>query len=190
MITMDRLMQAHRRLVSQLMVLDSALDMGPEAWFVIRETCFSLSTQLRQHIACEQRLVSRQLNRLHRIGVEEWRRAAVDHHDVAQRLGAVNEILAGDPCFSLSGLRPTLTAMVQALRGQMAEQEAELFPLLSFASMVQEVFGREALVAPPSRAAGTVAGDRPRWRSICRPPGPRAAAYTPRNLLDSARRWW
>ena len=53
----DRLRRDHQILRSKLDVLETALTMGPETWFVLREVCFTLARQLRDHMRREEELV-------------------------------------------------------------------------------------------------------------------------------------
>ena len=56
--TVGRLRRDHAILRAKLDVLEAALRMGPEVWYVLREVCFTLARQLRDHIKREEELVA------------------------------------------------------------------------------------------------------------------------------------
>ncbi len=124
---MERLKRDHVILRVKLSVLGSALTMGPEAWFVLREVCSTLSRQLQDHIAREEELV--------RACKEALTEAApthliVEHKDEPQLLRTVNRLFVEGQGHSLVAIKPALTRLIHGLRAHMDEEEAELFPLL------------------------------------------------------------
>ena len=137
--TVTRLTRAHQRLRKQLDVLESALWLGAEAWFVLREASFSLSRQLREHIRMEEAALA--LCRQGPYGDHPMGLAVtlVGHDAARHRLQVASWLLSGEPCFSLEGVRPTVAAAIPTLRASMDRQETELFPLLDRALSAQEL---------------------------------------------------
>jgi len=147
----DRLKRDHTILRAKLSVLEGALRMGPETWFVLREVCHTLSRQLQDHIkreeglvrACQEALTEDALTHL-----------TVQHKDEPQLLRRVNRLFVEDHGHSLAAVTPTLTALVHGLRAHMAEEEAGLFPVLE-----QTLASREAsLVRPPAVTSSVTEG--------------------------------
>lgn len=144
----DCLKEKHQRLSSKMSVLESALGMGEEARLVIREVCFSVSKQLRQHITREERLVVACSRELGRVGSEELEWLAIEHHDARQRLQIVSWVLSGEPRFSLDVIRPTLTMVMATVRRQINEQETKLFPFLQLAFDLSGICRKDEWSAP------------------------------------------
>ena len=74
----DRLRRDHTILRSKLDILETALTMGPDVWFVLRETCFTLGRQLRDHIRREEELVAACRKMMNPKVLAE---IVVEHHD-------------------------------------------------------------------------------------------------------------
>ena len=123
----DRLRRDHTILRAKLEVLESALRMGPETWFVLREVCFTLARQLRDHIKREEELVVACRNALDPRVLAE---VSVEHHDEPEHLRAINRLFVSEAGHSLERIKPALTEVIQGLRRHMEEEEHELFPLL------------------------------------------------------------
>lgn len=123
----DRLRRDHTILRSKLNVLESALGMGSETWFVLREVCFTLSRQLRDHIKREEALVA-----ACRQAMDPAMLAAVtvEHHDEPEHLRTINRLFVQESSHTLEHIQPALTAAIQGLRHHMDEEEAGLFPVL------------------------------------------------------------
>lgn len=130
MLPTERLRRAHERLRTKLMVLESALSLAPDAGFVLRNTAFSLSKQLREHIRFEERAVTACSRTFGCYDETLLARFALDHRQEGQQLRLITQILYRDSSGSWEGLRPTLEAFGQALRRTIDLQETHLFPLL------------------------------------------------------------
>jgi len=124
MTAVDRLRRDHTLLRGKLDVLETALGMGPETWYVVREVCFTLSRQLRDHIRREEALVEACRQQLDPRVLAE---VAVEHRDEPAHLRAINRLFVAG-AGGLDQLRPALTDVLRGLRRHMAEEEAELFP--------------------------------------------------------------
>jgi len=133
----DRLRRDHTILRAKLNVLEGALKMGPEVWFVLREVCYTLARQLRDHIRREEALVAACR---HAMREETLTHVTVEHRDEPQRLRLLNRLFMEETGHSLDHLRPVLTDVIDGLRRHMAEEEAELFPVLE-----QVLSSREAV---------------------------------------------
>ena len=131
----ERLRRDHMILRSKLDVLESALRMGSEAWFVLREVCFTLSRQLRDHITREEDLVAacRQV-----MNPKVLAEIVVEHRDEPEHLRQINRVFVSESRHVLERIRPALTAVIHGLRHHMAEEEAELFPILERVLAEQE----------------------------------------------------
>lgn len=153
--SIDRLKEDHDRVTSKIPILESAFAMGEEAWFVIREVCFSVSTQLHTHIKHEEQLVVACRSVLGQLSLEELNRFDVTHHKEHRRLQIINWLLKGDPCFSLDGIRSTCATAITTLHHHIEQQEAELFPLLERVLGPYEIVWRDWLRAA-TRLTGTM----------------------------------
>ena len=143
----ERLRRDHVILRSKLDVLESALKMGPEAWFVLREVSHTLACQLRDHIRREEELVA-----LCRAAMREQAVARIDveHRDEPQRLRTLNRLFIKESGESLTHIEPALTEIIKGLRHHMEEEERELFPILE-----QVLAERQAeAIADPSSLPG------------------------------------
>ena len=140
-----RLKRDHTILRTKLDVLESALQMRSDAWFVLREVCFTLARQLRDHIKREETLVRIARNTLippptggsgtlppvgggmnPRILAE----VALEHKDEPRHLRTINRLFVSESGHSLEHIRPALAEVIHGLRRHMDEEERELFPIL------------------------------------------------------------
>ena len=123
----ERLRRDHGILRAKLDVLESSLGIGPEAWYVLREVCFTLARQLGDHIKREEDLVAecRQVG-----SVEGLEQILLAHRDEPEQLRALNQLFLSERSRSLDRIRPMLADVIRRLRRHMSEEEAELFPLL------------------------------------------------------------
>lgn len=123
----ERLRRDHVILRSKLDVLEAALGLGPEAWFTLREMCFTLSRQLQDHIKREEDLVAACRNAMNPNVLAE---VVVEHKDEPAHLRAISRLFMTTTGHSLAQIRPALLTVIEGLRHHMAEEEAELFPIL------------------------------------------------------------
>lgn len=164
----DRLRRDHRLLRAKLDILEGALRMDTDTWFVLREVSFTLSRQLQDHMRREEELMAACRKALippptaspsATLGQAAERRRdaaaaagggmtpallaelAVEHKDEPEHLRTVNRLFLSESGHSLERIRPALTEVIQGLRRHMAEEEAQLFPVLE-----RTLAGREAAV--------------------------------------------
>ncbi len=123
----DRLRRDHQILRAKLDVLESALHMGPETWFVLREVCFTLGRQLGDHIKREEDLVMACRKTMNPRVLAE---VSVEHHDEPEHLRTINQMFIEEREHSLERVKVALQGVIDGLRRHMAEEEAELFPIL------------------------------------------------------------
>lgn len=123
----ERLKRDHVILRAKLDVLESALRLGPDTWYVLREICYTLSRQLQQHIRREEELVAQCRAALTQTQLQELQ---VEHRDEPERLRTLNHLFLQEKGRSLAQVAPALHAMVRGLRQHMDEEERELFPIL------------------------------------------------------------
>ena len=123
----ERLKRDHVILRAKLGILEGALTMGPETWFVLREVCHALSRQLQDHIKREEELVRAYKELLTKNALTHL---TVEHKDEPQLLRMINRLFVEEQGRSLTAIKPALTTLIQGLRTHMAEEEAELFPVL------------------------------------------------------------
>ena len=162
----ERLRRDHAILRSKLDVLEAALQMGPETWFVLREVCFTLSRQLRDHIKREEELVAACRKAMipppaaspeATLGRTAERRrsaaaaagggmnpnvlaeVAVEHHDEPTHLRTINRLFLSESGHTLDRIRPALHEVIHGLRRHMTEEETALFPILERVLAEQEV---------------------------------------------------
>lgn len=123
----ERLKRDHGILRAKLSVLEGALMMGPETWFVLREVCHTLSRQLQNHIKREEELVRACNETLTEAPLTHM---LVEHKDEPALLRTVNRMFVEDQGHSLAAIKPALTRFIHGLRAHMDEEETELFPVL------------------------------------------------------------
>lgn len=123
----DRLKRDHGILRSKLDVLETALGMGPQTWYVLREVSFTLAKQLRDHIRREEELVALCRKAMNPKVLAE---VSVEHHDEPEHLRTLNRLFVKEPTHALDRIKPVLTDVIQGLRHHMAEEERDLFPIL------------------------------------------------------------
>ncbi len=122
----DRLRRDHQILRSKLDVLETALRMGDETWYVLREVCFTLSRQLRDHIRREEQLVASCRRTMTPKALAE---VVVEHRDEPAHLRTLNRLFVSSPTHAVDRIGPALTEVIHGLRHHMAEEERELFPI-------------------------------------------------------------
>ena len=144
----DRLKRDHKILRSKLDVLEGALSMEPEAWFVLREVCYTLSRQLQDHIKREEELVKACKDAFREDALTHL---TVEHKDEPQLLRTVNRLFVEEQGCSLAAIKPALTTLIQGLRAHMTEEETELFPVLE-----RVLVSREASLAREPQAGSHV----------------------------------
>jgi len=122
----DRLRRDHTILRSKLDVLHSALTIGSETWYILREVCFTLSRQLRDHIKREEDLVVACRKAMTPKALAE---VVVEHKDEPAHLRTINRLFVSQADHSLDRIKPALTQVIEGLRRHMDEEERELFPI-------------------------------------------------------------
>lgn len=139
MTAVERLRRDHTILRVKLRVLESALRMGPNAWYALPEVCFTLARQLDDHIRREEDLVAACRRamippRLPRAGggmtPKVLAEVAVEHKDEPEQLRTIIRLFGADQGHTLERIRPALEGVIAHLRRHMLEEERELFPIL------------------------------------------------------------
>jgi iron-sulfur cluster repair protein YtfE (RIC family) len=130
-----RLKRDHRVLRSKFDVLESALRMGPETWFVLREVCYSLSRQLADHLKREDALLA---SCREAIGPATLAKIERVHHDEPGHLRKITRLFVQEPLGSFETLKIALEVAIEGLRLHMAEEEREVFPILEEAMKGRE----------------------------------------------------
>lgn len=123
----ERLRRDHKILRAKLDVLESALRMGPQTWYVLREVSFTLSRQLRDHIRREDDLVAACRMAMNPKILAE---VVVEHHDEPEHLRTINRLFVSEGQRSFDQIKEALMKVIEGLRRHMSEEEAELFPIL------------------------------------------------------------
>jgi hemerythrin-like domain-containing protein len=162
----ERLERDHTILRSKLDVLEAALGMGPRTWFVLREVCFTLARQLRDHIRREEALVASCRQALSASGLD---RMAVEHHDEPKLLGAINRLFLKEQGQTLERIGPRLQELIRGLRQHMDEEEATMFPAIERLLSGRDEAGAPAAASPhldESMTINRVVRDYPTTRPI------------------------
>ncbi|MBI3996066.1 MAG: hemerythrin domain-containing protein [Candidatus Omnitrophica bacterium] len=127
---LNRLKAEHRRLLSIMAALESALAMGTSAWFVLRQICFSVSKQLNEHVRGEEQLLTVCYRVLRQVDAEDDPQLTAAHKDASEQLQHITQSLWMGTETSIEDVRPRLTRVLATVRYQMHEQEARVFPWL------------------------------------------------------------
>lgn len=123
----NRLKRDHSIFRSKLNVLESALRMGQDAWFVLRAECFSLAKQLEGHAQREEGLSAS----CHAVPSHGRPSASfADHMMESRHLAFINRFLIEQPSRLLKRIEPTITRFVSIFRGRMDRQESTVFPIV------------------------------------------------------------
>ena len=133
--TMKRLKQDHEWFRSRLTILESAVNLGSDTWFVLRELCFALSRQLRDHSRCEMELTALYTVRGGHNGCGN---ANLSHEEAQQQLPDINRFFAEQPSCLFERVRPTLMTFIARLHREIRDQESRLFPALEETSALHE----------------------------------------------------
>ncbi len=123
----ERLKRDHVVLRTKLDVLESALARRPEAWFVLREVCFTLSKQIADHLRREEALIAACRKQL---PPEALSHVALEHQDEPEHLRRINHLFVTTEGQSLDRIRPELERLITGMREHLADEEATLFPAL------------------------------------------------------------
>ena len=124
------LRQDHALLRKKLTMLESALQVAPEARFVLREVGFSLRRILHEHMTREARALQLYHQRTP-AGADPLRVA--DHADAQHLLREVGELLLGGMRASIPPVLIRFSHVIDRLRAQMDEQEGTVFRFLDHA---------------------------------------------------------
>ncbi|MBI3996986.1 MAG: hemerythrin domain-containing protein [Candidatus Omnitrophica bacterium] len=152
----ERLQRDHKILRAKLDVLESALRMGPQTWYVLRETCFTLSRQLRDHIRREDDLVAACRMAMNPKILAE---VVVAHHDEPEHLRMINRLFVSEGQRSFDQIQEALTQVIEGLRRHMSEEEAELFPIFDRVLTDQDAIAGVS-TEPPARFEETMTVNR------------------------------
>lgn len=155
--------QDHRILRAKLRLLEAAMQVAPEAQFVLREMCWSLARMLDAHITHENEVLEPYSNRIKALTKE---RMAQEHADQRVVLRDVNTLLLGGLKTPVSAVVPPLAHLIEELRAHMAQEEGELFPLVDRIAAEQS----PTLTAPPPFTTPQITDTIP--PPVCRPGGP------------------
>ncbi len=123
----ESLRREHQILRAKLKLLAVAMQMGPDASFVLREMCWSLARMLDEHIQREAEVIRPYGNRIQTLLQE---RMVQDHADQRIVLRDVNTLLLGGIKAPISRVVPPLAHLIEELREHMNEEECELFPVI------------------------------------------------------------
>jgi len=153
----ERLKRDHQILRAKLNVLETALTLGPESWYVLREVCFTLSRQLQDHMRREEELIARCRQTMSPHVLAE---IALEHQDEPAHLRTINRLFITQVDYSLERIKPVLTEAIQGLRRHMAEEEAELFPILERELRDQETVTTQEAAMPTQHVDETMTVNR------------------------------
>ncbi len=123
----ERLKRDHAILRAKLNVLEAALSMGPQTWFVLREISHTLARQLRDHVKREEALIAECRDTL---GASLVSCMQQEHRDESEHLRTINRLFLQTTGNRVEEVRPVLTTLIAGLRHHMEEEEQELFPML------------------------------------------------------------
>jgi len=160
----EALRQDHALLRQKLLLLESALNVAPDARFALRDMCFSLQRSLHEHVEREARVLKSTL-----IAQSSKQESTKGHASVVRTLNMANRLLLGDTTSPISEITLRLHQAVNELHRQMQAQEQTLFASLahrkrssrpkvsvpiSGAMSMNEVLARYPQTAPFFRQAG------------------------------------
>lgn len=131
----ERLTRDHVILRSKLDVLESALRLAPDTWYVLREICYTLSRLVHQHHCREERVVAQCHAALTPTQRQQLQR---QHSDDRNRLGVLHHLFLQDSGRGVAHIAPMLRSMAQDLRHHLEQEEQALFPVLERHVTMQE----------------------------------------------------
>ncbi len=123
----EHLRREHQLLRAHLRLLEVAMQMVPEAPFVLGEMCWSLARMLEDHIWHEAEALRPYSGQIQ--GLMQARMAR-DHADQQTILRDVNVLLVVKINAPTSQVILPLTHLIDELREHMDEEECELFPMV------------------------------------------------------------
>jgi hypothetical protein len=127
MLTTASLQHDHAILRAKLDALESALNLGQETWFVLRELCHSLAGQFGDHLRREDA----ELIGAPRAGrPEAVNRLLCEHQDQPRQFRAVNRLFVSEPRPAFGMVEANLRELIRRLRRQLDDEEATVFPLI------------------------------------------------------------
>jgi hypothetical protein len=132
----NRLKRDHTLFRSKLNVIESALHMGRNAWFVLRAECFSLARQLEGHTRREGELSAS----YHAVPDRGRPPTPLTDHRVERRhLAFINRFLIEQPSHLLERIQPTITLFISGFRRRMNRQELTGFPMVEETLVLSQV---------------------------------------------------
>lgn len=125
--SLERLKRDHELLRGKLTVLESALEVGQAAGFVLLQVVVALKQLLADHTPRERELLraARQLP-----GTEGLSPVAMEHGEELVYLARISYLLSERPSPPIAAMRPAVTLLARRLRERMQLQEVRLFPIL------------------------------------------------------------
>ena len=143
----DRLKRDHKILRKKLDLLEAALGMGPAStWYILREICYTLSCQLKDHIRREEELVTSCREAL---SPEALAHSQIEHQDEPQLLGMLNHLFIEQGGRAMEQVGTILREVIPRLRRHMDEEEAEFFPAISLILGDREESGATGVTVHP-----------------------------------------
>ncbi|PIQ83675.1 MAG: hypothetical protein COV75_06120 [Candidatus Omnitrophica bacterium CG11_big_fil_rev_8_21_14_0_20_63_9] len=122
------LRQDHAALRKKLALLESALEIAPEARTVLREMCFSIQRLLQAHCRRELQVFQEAQHVL----ASSMRLSEVTHHAASlQLVRSVNELLLSGMRASVPIIVLRLSQFIEQLNEQIDAQERSVYPLIA-----------------------------------------------------------
>ena len=149
----------HAHLRQKMLLMDSALQVGPEARFVLREMSFSLLHLLQDHMHREADALAAYY---HHVPSGRFLLEPADHAVEYRLLKTVNELLLTGVRASLPLVILRLSQALEQLRAQIESQEQYLFSTLEQAVGA----GGDGLVICPEMSVNEILSRYPQTRSV------------------------
>ena len=117
----------HEQLRTQLNSLEGAMRVAPEAQFVLREMCFSLTCMLEEHIKREKEALAPYRDQIEALSNNRFSQDRADQRGV---LKGINLLLFDGLKAPVGRVVTRLARLVDELREHMNEVEREVLPLI------------------------------------------------------------
>lgn len=122
-----RLQRDHDLIQRQVRMLEGLLELGEQAWFALRQVCFTLAQHVRHHIESRQRIIDEASAMCPESGLTAL---AIKQGDERAILSQIHRLFIDSQEQRVAGIKASLQTHLAVLQSQLISEKQALFPVL------------------------------------------------------------